>query len=96
MSQTALTGLEARVQKRSPIRALGVGRFTLLLVLLAIIVVTAIGNPRFLSAANLFNALNLGIGSTIAILIFICVVIIAAVFIKGFGTAAPGTDIAKR
>ena len=45
---------------------------------------------------NLFNALNLGIGSTIAILIFICVVIIAAVFIKGFGTAAPGTDIAKR
>jgi len=45
---------------------------------------------------NLFNALNLGIGSTIAILIFICVVIIAAVFIKGFGTAAPGTDIGKR
>jgi multiple sugar transport system permease protein len=45
---------------------------------------------------NLFNALNLGIGSTIAILIFICVVIIAAVFIKGFGTAAPGTDIDKR
>ncbi len=45
---------------------------------------------------NLFNALNLGIGSTISILIFICVVIIAAVFIKGFGTAAPGTDIGKR
>jgi multiple sugar transport system permease protein len=45
---------------------------------------------------NLFNALNLGIGSAIAILIFICVVIIAAVFIKGFGTAAPGTDIEKR
>ena len=45
---------------------------------------------------NLFNALNLGIGSTIAILIFICVVIIAAVFIRGFGTAAPGTDIDKR
>ena len=45
---------------------------------------------------NLFNALNLGIGSTISILIFICVVIIAAVYIKGFGTAAPGTDIDKR
>ena len=45
---------------------------------------------------NLFNALNLGIGSAIAILIFICVVIIAAVFIKGFGTAAPGTDIERR
>src|SRR6266699_3346331 len=38
----------------------------------------------------------LGIGSAISILIFICVVIIAAVFIKGFGTAAPGTDIEKR
>jgi multiple sugar transport system permease protein len=45
---------------------------------------------------NLFNALNLGIGSAIAILIFICVVIIAFVFIKGFGTAAPGTDIEVR
>jgi multiple sugar transport system permease protein len=45
---------------------------------------------------NLFNALNLGIGSTISILIFICVAIIAFAFIKGFGTAAPGTDIGKR
>ena len=45
---------------------------------------------------NLFNALNLGIGSTIAILIFICVAIIAVVFILGFGTAAPGTDAGKR
>jgi len=45
---------------------------------------------------NLFKALNLGIGSAISILIFICVVIIAFIFIKGFGTAAPGTDIDKR
>jgi multiple sugar transport system permease protein len=45
---------------------------------------------------NLFNALNLGIGAAISILIFICVVIIAAVYIKGFGTAAPGTDIERR
>ncbi len=45
---------------------------------------------------NLFKALNLGIGSAISILIFICVVIIAFVFIKGFGTAAPGTDMGKR
>jgi multiple sugar transport system permease protein len=45
---------------------------------------------------NLFNALNLGIGSTISILIFICVAIIAVLFIRGFGTAAPGTDIGKR
>jgi multiple sugar transport system permease protein len=45
---------------------------------------------------NLFNALNLGIGSTIAILIFICVAIIAVVFILGFGAAAPGADAGKR
>jgi multiple sugar transport system permease protein len=45
---------------------------------------------------NLFNALNLGIGSAIAILIFICVAIIAVVFILGFGTAAPGSSAGKR
>jgi len=45
---------------------------------------------------NLFKALNLGIGAAISILIFICVVVIAAVFIKGFGTAAPGTDVGRR
>jgi trehalose/maltose transport system permease protein len=45
---------------------------------------------------NLFNALNLGIGSTIAILIFICVAIIAVVFILGFGTAAPGSNSGTR
>ncbi|MFW0797477.1 ABC transporter permease subunit [Gordonia sp. CPCC 205515] len=41
---------------------------------------------------NLFKAFNLGVGSAISILIFICVAIIAFVFIKGFGTAAPGSD----
>ena len=45
---------------------------------------------------NLFNALNLGIGSTISILIFICVAIIAVIYIVGFGTAAPGTDSGQR
>ena len=45
---------------------------------------------------NLFNALNLGIGSAISVLIFICVAIIAVIFIKGFGTAAPGTDSGSR
>jgi len=45
---------------------------------------------------NLFNALNLGIGSAISVLIFICVAIIAIIFIKGFGTAAPGTDSGSR
>ena len=44
---------------------------------------------------NLFNALNLGIGSAISILIFICVAIVAAVFIWGFGTAAPGANLKK-
>ncbi|NMO01162.1 sugar ABC transporter permease [Gordonia sp. TBRC 11910] len=41
---------------------------------------------------NLFKAFNLGIGSAISVLIFICVAIIAAVFVIGFGTAAPGSD----
>ena len=45
---------------------------------------------------NLFNALNLGIGSAISILIFICVAIIAVIYILGFGAAAPGSDIGKR
>jgi multiple sugar transport system permease protein len=54
------------------------------------------GSVSILGYDNLFNALNLGIGSTISILIFICVAIIAFLFIKGFGTAAPGTDLGKR
>jgi multiple sugar transport system permease protein len=54
------------------------------------------GSVSVLGYDNLFNALNLGIGSTISILIFICVAIIAVIFITGFGTAAPGTDIEKR
>jgi multiple sugar transport system permease protein len=54
------------------------------------------GSVSILGWDNLFNALNLGIGSAISILIFICVAIIAVLFIKGFGTAAPGTDIGTR
>ena len=54
------------------------------------------GSVSILGYDNLFNALNLGIGSTISVLIFICVAIIAVLFIKGFGTAAPGTDIETR
>jgi multiple sugar transport system permease protein len=54
------------------------------------------GSVSILGYDNLFNALNLGIGSTIAILIFICVAIIAVVFILGFGTAAPGADLGRR
>jgi multiple sugar transport system permease protein len=54
------------------------------------------GSVSILGYDNLFNALNLGIGSTISILIFICVALIAVIFIKGFGTAAPGADSGRR
>ncbi|HLY67570.1 MAG TPA: sugar ABC transporter permease [Chloroflexota bacterium] len=54
------------------------------------------GSVSVLGYDNLFNALNLGIGSAISILIFIAVAIIAFIYIKGFGTAAPGTDLGKR
>ena len=54
------------------------------------------GSVSILGWDNLFNALNLGIGSAISILVFVCVVIIAFLFIKGFGAAAPGTDIGGR
>jgi multiple sugar transport system permease protein len=45
---------------------------------------------------NLFTALNLGIGSTISVLVFIAVAVIAFVFVKGFGTAAPGQEVDRR
>jgi multiple sugar transport system permease protein len=54
------------------------------------------GSVSILGYDNLFNALNLGIGSAISVLIFICVAIIAIIFIRGFGTAAPGTDSGSR
>jgi multiple sugar transport system permease protein len=41
---------------------------------------------------NLIRGLNLGIGSTMAVLIFITTGIIAFIFIKAFGAAAPGAD----
>jgi multiple sugar transport system permease protein len=36
---------------------------------------------------TLITRLNLGLGSAVAVLIFVCVVIIALLFVKGFGTA---------
>jgi len=41
---------------------------------------------------NLFTALNLGVGSSLSVLIFLVVALIAFVFVKGFGTAAPGGE----
>ena len=48
------------------------------------------GSVSILGYDNLFSAHNLGIGSAISVLIFISVAIIAFLFIKGFGAAAPG------
>ena len=41
---------------------------------------------------NLFKGFNLGLGSAISVLIFLCVAVIAFIFIKLFGTSAPGAD----
>lgn len=41
---------------------------------------------------NLFKAFNIGLGSAISVLVFVAVAIIAFIFIKLFGAAAPGTD----
>ncbi len=54
------------------------------------------GSVSILGYDNLFKAFNLGIGSAISILIFLCVAIIAFLFIKLFGTAAPGADTEVR
>jgi multiple sugar transport system permease protein len=48
-----------------------------------------------LNYSNLFTGFNFGVGSAMSILILICVAIIAFVFIRGFGTAAPGADIRR-
>jgi len=45
---------------------------------------------------NLMRGLNLGIGSTMSVLIFLAVAIIAFVFVKLFGTAAPGSSDEER
>jgi multiple sugar transport system permease protein len=41
---------------------------------------------------NLIRGLNLGIGSTMAVLIFLTIAVIATIFIKLFGAAAPGAE----
>jgi multiple sugar transport system permease protein len=54
------------------------------------------GSVSILGYDNLFKAFNLGVGSAISILIFLCVALIAFLFIKLFGTAAPGSDLEGR
>ncbi len=44
---------------------------------------------------NLIRGLNLGIGSTMAVLIFLTIAIIAFLFIKLFGAAAPGEESSR-
>jgi multiple sugar transport system permease protein len=65
-----------------------------------IFILTQGGNGTYsvsiLGYDNLFTALNLGIGSAISVLIFICVAIIAFLFIWGFGAAVPGSTTAGR
>jgi multiple sugar transport system permease protein len=51
------------------------------------------GSVSFLAYDNLFTNLNLGLGSTISVLIFITVGIIAFMFVKLFGASAPGSDL---
>jgi multiple sugar transport system permease protein len=41
---------------------------------------------------QLLNRLNLGLGSAVSVLIFVLVAIVAFIFIKGFGAAAPGAE----
>jgi multiple sugar transport system permease protein len=41
---------------------------------------------------NLFKGFSLGLGSAISVLVFLCVAIIAFIFIKLFGASAPGAD----
>ena len=50
------------------------------------------GSVSILGYNNLFKGFNLGLGSAISVLIFLCVGIIALVFIKLFGASAPGSD----
>jgi multiple sugar transport system permease protein len=54
------------------------------------------GSVSILGYDNLFKAFNLGLGSAISVLIFLCVGVIAFVFIKLFGTSAPGADDGNR
>ena len=53
---------------------------------------TGTASVSMLGYDNLFVAFNLGIGSAISVLIFIAVAMVALVFVKLFGAAAPGAE----
>ena len=48
------------------------------------------GSVSILGYDNLFKGFNVGLGSAISVLIFACATLIALLFIKVFGAAAPG------
>ena len=50
------------------------------------------GSVSILGYDNLFKGFSLGLGSAISVLVFVCVAIIAFIFIKLFGASAPGAD----
>lgn len=50
------------------------------------------GSVSIITYTNLVSGLNLGIGSTMSVLIFITVAIIAFFFVKVLGTGAPGSE----
>lgn len=54
------------------------------------------GSVSILGYDNLFKGFNVGLGSAISVLIFVCVGLIALLFIKVFGVAAPGGDVDGR
>ena len=54
------------------------------------------GSVSVLGYDNLFKVFNVGLGSAISVLIFCCVGVIALVFVKVFGAAAPGGDLGGR
>ena len=56
----------------------------------------ASGSVSILGYDNLFKAFNIGLGSAISVLIFATVSIIAFIYIKIFGAAAPGAEAEVR
>ncbi|GFG84198.1 MAG: sugar ABC transporter permease [Mycolicibacter algericus] len=50
------------------------------------------GSVSILGYDNLFKGFNVGLGSAISVLIFVCVALIAVLFVKVFGAAAPGSE----